>query len=100
MPMRTVMSPRFEPRYTGTRKGSGRTRCGARRSSVFFSRRDFRLVREPLREEKTLEVTQALVDQLGGLRRGAGGEIAFLEEGDRGAAQGEVARHARSRHPA
>ncbi len=34
------------PRYTGTRKGNGRTRCGASRSSVFFSRSDSRTSRK------------------------------------------------------
>ncbi len=51
-------------------------------------------------EVAQLEVAEPAVDQLGGLRRGAGGEIALLEQRDRGAAQGQVTRHSRPRHAA
>jgi hypothetical protein len=51
-------------------------------------------------EVPQLQVAQAAVDELGGLRRGAGGEVALLEERDGDAAKGEVARDARAGHTA
>src|SRR4030095_15188802 len=51
-------------------------------------------------EVEELEVAEAAVDELGGLRGRARGEIALLEEGHRGAAQDQIARHARAGHAA
>src|SRR5512146_2162310 len=51
-------------------------------------------------EVEELEVAQAAVDQLGGLRGGAGSEVALLEQSDGGPAQHEVAGHPRAGHAA
>src|SRR5215470_8224496 len=51
-------------------------------------------------EVEELEIAQAAVDQLGGLRGGAGGEVSLLEQGDGSAAQGEVARYPGAGHAA
>src|SRR4026207_1599489 len=103
MPMRTRTRPRRLPLNTGTRKGSGRTRCGATRRTGRPPAPRGRPRAERLAHElevPQLQVAQAAVDELGGLRRGAGGEVALLEERDGDAAQGEVARDARAGHTA
>src|SRR5262247_1638678 len=51
-------------------------------------------------EVEELEIAEAAVDELGGLRGGAGGEVALLEESHGGPTEGEIAGHAGAGHAA
>src|SRR5262249_5096337 len=51
-------------------------------------------------EVEELEIAQAAVDELGGLRGGAGGEVALLEERHGRSAEGEIAGYAGAGHAA
>ena len=82
--------PGRSPVWCGSTKRSGQMMCGAMRQQHLALEQ--RLAHQP--ELVIFEIAQAAMDQLGGGRRGAAGEVVLLAQADRQAAPGRVARDA------
>ena len=94
--MRTLMRLRDEPAVDGHQKGQRAHQVRGQVPQRLALAQRF----ADEAELEQLEVAQAAVDELRGVRSRAGGEIALVHQGDGESAQGEVARDARSRHAA
>ena len=89
--------PAARPAGSGTRNGTGRTRCGASRVASSPRSVSASWTRPEL---ELLQVAQAAVDQLAGPAGGAGGQVTRLDQGDLQAARGGVQGRTGAGHPA